>query len=44
VEDGTLVAVHLDDQTFLRPVGIIHRQGKHFSPAAEKFIEYLKAE
>lgn len=44
VEAGTLVAVHLADQTFFRPLGIIHRQGKHFSPAAEKFIEYLRAE
>jgi DNA-binding transcriptional LysR family regulator len=44
VESGTLVAVHLADQMFLRPLGIIHRHGKHFSPAAEKFIEYLRAE
>jgi DNA-binding transcriptional LysR family regulator len=44
VESGTLVAVHLADQMFLRPLGIIHRQGKHFSPAAEKFIECLQAE
>jgi DNA-binding transcriptional LysR family regulator len=44
VESGTLVAVHLADPMFVRPLGIIHRQGKHFSPAAEKFIEYLRAE
>jgi len=44
VESGTLVAIHLADPMFLRPLGIIHRQGKHFSPASEKFIEYLKAE
>jgi DNA-binding transcriptional LysR family regulator len=44
VESGALVAVQLADQVFLRPLGIIHRQGKHFSPAAEKFIEYLRAE
>ena len=37
-------SVHLADEVFLRPLGIIHRQGKHFSPAAEKFIEYLRAE
>ncbi len=40
----TLAVVQLTDQTLLRPLGIIHRQGKHFSPAAEKFIEYLRAE
>jgi len=44
VEIGSLVAVQLADQVFLRPLGIIHRQGKHFSPAAEKFIEYLRTE
>jgi len=44
VESGTLVTVHLADPMFLRPLGILHRQGKHFSPAAEKFIEYLRAE
>jgi DNA-binding transcriptional LysR family regulator len=44
VESGTLVAVHLGDQMFVRPLGILHRQGKHFSPAAEKFIEYLRDE
>ncbi|HLK11683.1 MAG TPA: LysR family transcriptional regulator [Candidatus Binatia bacterium] len=39
-----LAMVHISDETFLRPLGIIHRQGKHFSPAAEKFIEFLRAE
>jgi len=40
----TLVVVQLADETLLRPLGIIHRQGKHFSPAAEKFIEFLRAQ
>jgi DNA-binding transcriptional LysR family regulator len=44
VDGGSLVAVQLADEMFLRPLGIIHRQGKHFSPAAEKFIEYLRSE
>jgi DNA-binding transcriptional LysR family regulator len=44
VRGKTLVAVQLSDEVFLRPLGIIHRQGKHFSPAAEKFIEFLRAE
>jgi len=44
VKNKTLVAVHLSDELFLRPLGIIHRQGKHFSPATEKFIEFLRAE
>jgi len=38
----TLSVVGLSDETFLRPLGIVHRQGKHFSPAAERFIEYLR--
>jgi DNA-binding transcriptional LysR family regulator len=42
VKQKALVAVQLADETLLRPLGIIHRQGKHFSPAAEKFIEYLR--
>jgi len=40
----SLVVVQFSDEVFLRPLGIIHRQGKHFSPAAEKFIEMLKSE
>jgi DNA-binding transcriptional LysR family regulator len=44
VKSKSLVAVHLSDELFLRPLGIIHRQGKHFSPATEKFIEFLRAE
>jgi DNA-binding transcriptional LysR family regulator len=44
VKGRSLVAVQLSDEIFLRPLGIIYRHGKHFSPAAEKFIEYLRAE
>ena len=44
VKSRTLVSVNFSDETFLRPLGIVYRQGKHFSPAAEKFIEYLRAE
>src|SRR5207249_742496 len=44
VRGRSLAAVQLADEVFLRPLGIIHRQGKHFSPAAAKFIESLRAE
>jgi DNA-binding transcriptional LysR family regulator len=44
VKNRTLAAVQFSDDVCLRPIGIIHRQGKHFSPAAEKFIEFLRAE
>jgi DNA-binding transcriptional LysR family regulator len=41
VKGRSLVAVQLGDGRFVRPLGIIHRQGKHFSPAVEKFVEFL---
>jgi len=44
VRGKSLVAVHFSDEVFLRPLGIVYRQGKHFSPAAERFIELLRAE
>jgi DNA-binding transcriptional LysR family regulator len=44
VKQKSLAVVQLADETLFRPLGIIYRQGKHFSPAAEKFIEYLKTE
>jgi DNA-binding transcriptional LysR family regulator len=44
VRGKSLAAVQFSDEVFLRPLGIIHRQGKHFSPAAVKFIESLRAE
>lgn len=44
VEHGTLKVVRLSDETLLRPLGIIHKRGRHLSPAALKFIEVLKRE
>jgi DNA-binding transcriptional LysR family regulator len=44
VKGGTLAAVHVSDEVFLRPLGIIHRTGKHFSPAAAKFIENMRSD
>ncbi len=43
VQAGTLARVELTGPGVTRPIGIIHRTGKHFSPAADKFIEYLQA-
>ena len=42
LEHGTLRVVHLSDETLLRPLGIIHKRGRHLSPAAIKFIEVLR--
>jgi DNA-binding transcriptional LysR family regulator len=44
LEKGTLKMVRLSDETLLRPLGIIHKRGRHLSPAAVKFIEILKRE
>jgi len=44
VQAGTIVKVDLSDRGITRPIGIIHRTGKHFSPAVERFIEYLQAD
>jgi DNA-binding transcriptional LysR family regulator len=44
VRGGTLAAVQVSDEVFLRQLGIVHRTGKHFSPAAAKFIECLRDE
>jgi DNA-binding transcriptional LysR family regulator len=44
VKGGTLAAVHLSDEVLMRPLGIVHRTGKHFSPAAAKFIECLRTQ
>jgi DNA-binding transcriptional LysR family regulator len=43
VKNRSIVAVQVRDETFLRPLGIIYRQGDHRSPATEKFIQYLCA-
>ena len=40
VRAGTLRAIEFND-TYTRPIGIIHRKGKIFSAAARKFIEML---
>ncbi len=40
-ENGSLVAVRLIAPPLERPVGIIHRQRKVFTPTATKFIERL---
>ncbi len=42
LEHGTLKVVHLADQTLLRPLGIVHKKGRHLAPAAVKFIEILR--
>jgi len=44
LEHGTLKVVHLSEETILRPLGIVHKKGRHLSPAAVKFIDVLRRE
>jgi LysR family transcriptional regulator, transcriptional activator of the cysJI operon len=41
VRNGLLVALNFTEGTFTRPIGIIHRKGKVFTPAAGEFIKLL---
>ncbi len=42
VKSRTLCALHIRDETMTRPLGVVHRQGRHFSPAVERFIAELR--
>jgi DNA-binding transcriptional LysR family regulator len=41
IRSQSLVAIPFSDEHFVRQLGIIHKEGRHFSPAAEKFIDTL---
>jgi len=42
VRNRTLRIVQISDETLLRPLAIVYRQGKHFSPAVDHFIAELR--
>jgi DNA-binding transcriptional LysR family regulator len=44
VEHGTLKVVQLSDEELTRPLGIVHKRGRHLTPAAVKFIDILRRE
>ncbi len=44
VEKGTIRIADLADENLSRPLGIIHKRGRHLSPAAQRFIEVVKRE
>ena len=44
VQAGSLVAIPLDTDELVRPLGIIHRRGKELSSTAQRFIELLQRE
>jgi DNA-binding transcriptional LysR family regulator len=43
VADGTLIKVPLDDRTWVRPLGIIHRRDRKLSDTAERLIKMLRS-
>ncbi|MHB1033270.1 MAG: LysR family transcriptional regulator [Pirellulales bacterium] len=42
IQSGSLVAVPLETEELRRPIGIIHRQRKAFTPTAARFVEMLE--
>jgi DNA-binding transcriptional LysR family regulator len=42
VQEGTLTAIRLNEPELHRPIGIIHRLRKAFTPTAMKFVEMLQ--
>ncbi|HVT30882.1 MAG TPA: LysR family transcriptional regulator [Lacipirellulaceae bacterium] len=44
IETGSLVQVALEDESLVRPLGIIHRRDRKLSEMAQKFIELLQSQ
>jgi DNA-binding transcriptional LysR family regulator len=42
VKNETLKAIHFADEVLMRPLGIISKRGRRFTPAAQEFIDFLK--
>jgi len=42
IKSRTLCAIQLSDQALFRPLGVIHRQGRHFAPSVERFVAELR--
>ena len=42
VNNETLKVIHFTGEVLMRPLGIISKKGRRFTPAAEKFIDFLK--
>ncbi|HIE30746.1 TPA: LysR family transcriptional regulator [Candidatus Poribacteria bacterium] len=41
VEHQTLRVLEFENQTFERPIGILYKKSKKFSPAVQKFVDFL---
>ncbi len=42
VKNSTLKAIQFADEVLMRPLGIISKRGRRFTPAAQEFIDFLK--
>jgi DNA-binding transcriptional LysR family regulator len=42
VKNDTLKAVQFTDEVVMRPLGIISKRGRRFTPAVQEFIDFLK--
>jgi molybdate transport repressor ModE-like protein len=42
VKNDTLRAIQFSDETLMRPLGILLKRGRHFTPAVQEFIDFLK--
>jgi molybdate transport repressor ModE-like protein len=42
VKNDTLRAIQFSDEPLMRPLGIILKRGRHFTPAVQEFIDFLK--
>jgi DNA-binding transcriptional LysR family regulator len=44
LQAGTLVAVMFSNHSFVRPLGIVHRQGRRLHPNTEEFVKLLQSD
>lgn len=42
VKGETLKAIQFADETLMRPLGIVSKRGRRFTPAVQEFIDFLK--
>lgn len=42
VKNDTLRAIQFSDEPLMRPLGILLKRGRHFTPAVQEFIDFLK--
>ena len=41
IKNETLKAIQFTDEVVMRPLGIISKRSRHFSPAVQEFVEFL---